>query len=804
MFDSFKVFSEISPMVFKPHNAFNISAVGLLTAGAAGLNVLSPYVLGETIQLIAANTTFNIFGFSITPLEMAAAYSTTLALAKVFPVLRKLSINPIVSSSAYEMFYKCMVHFDKLSHRYSIETKLGDKSELAMKAILSTTDYTSQLLTQVIPTLLEASVAGSILTVWYGWPIIVGLGSIITASVTYNSLNAKRISTIQSELIKKRFQVSRNMLSVLTNYETIHMFNNSPHELAKFKQDLKPLIQAATRSSSIPDEISLGQLAIIGIGFGAMSFWAAWKVLRNDYGVSDFIFITYYLAQFSIPLNSFGEGISKIRAATTDLETVINFLHTVPEVRDLYPNNVLRVTQESADIVFDNVVFNYNEDVPVLKGVSFQIPAGKKTGIVGMSGAGKSTLGRLLFRFYDVDDGSIKINNQDIREISLQSLRSAISIVPQNPVLFNDTLGYNIWYGGISIRGETINKDLVLEAVKAGKLENLVHQNTVDNKDGLDVQMGERGQKISGGQLQRVAIARAILKDPAILLFDEATTGLDAKTETEIQQNLDEISEGVTTMVITHNLANVKNAHKIIVLQDGMKVDEGTHEDLIKRGGVYASMWKEQTTKFQNNPVAEQGTIVGKSEEDTNQALELIKEINDLMSVCEIEHLTENSIRIGFQNESNAKEFKKLLFAVGFENPGLTGTSRKIEIKTTEKGDYYTVLLTKVELEALKSQSIVKLPEAPPVIDLTLIPTPLTRKEEPRETYTQPKFSKLRSRFFKPPEEELQENKIYIDSDKTKYGTLDLPRKGKKQKNSQKKGLLDKHKDVEVKGAINP
>jgi len=369
----------------------------------------------------------------------------------------------------------------------------------------------------------------------------------------------------------------------LLNYETVKYFGNEEHEARRYDASLTRYERAAVRSQVSLSILNIGQAIIISVGLTAVMWMAAQGIADGRYTLGDFVLVNTYLLQLYDPLSFFGFIYREIKQSLIDMERMFELLGQQREIGDKPGAGALRLA--GASVEFRDVVFGYDARRPILKGVSFQIPAGRTVAVVGSSGAGKSTLARLLFRFYDVERGAILIDGQDIRDVTQASLRAAIGVVPQDTVLFNDTIHYNIAYGR---PGATDG-----EVQAAARLAH-VHDLVMSMPDCYRTLVGERGLKLSGGEKQRVAIARTILKNPSIFLFDEATSALDSHTEREIQANLREVSQGRTTLIIAHRLSTIADADEIIVLGDGRIVERGRHAALLARGGAYAAMWEKQ------------------------------------------------------------------------------------------------------------------------------------------------------------------------------------------------------------------
>ena len=354
-------------------------------------------------------------------------------------------------------------------------------------------------------------------------------------------------------------------------------------EAERFDRSMARYEDAATRTWTSLGWLNFGQGVIFGVGMAAVMGLSAWEVTRGTHTIGDFVFVNAMLMQLSIPLNFIGFIYREIRQAMTDIEQMFDLLDVKEEVTDREGASALVVSD--GKVTFDDVHFSYDANRPILKGISFEVPAGKTVAIVGPSGAGKSTISRLLFRFYDVQQGSIRIDGQDIRDVTQESLRAAIGMVPQDTVLFNDTIAYNVRYGRPSA-----SEDEVAQAADLAQIGTFI----AALPDGYRTMVGERGLKLSGGEKQRVAIARTILKAPPVLMLDEATSALDTQTEQEIQAALDLVRRGRTTLVIAHRLSTVISADEIIVLQDGRIAECGRHAELLAARGLYASMWDRQ------------------------------------------------------------------------------------------------------------------------------------------------------------------------------------------------------------------
>jgi ATP-binding cassette subfamily B protein len=373
------------------------------------------------------------------------------------------------------------------------------------------------------------------------------------------------------------------MLDSLLNFETVKYFTNEGHESRRYDQALQDYERASVLNKTSLAGLNIGQALIISTGLVIVMVMAAHNVVAGTFSIGDFVLVNTYLVQLYLPLDFLGYVYREVKQSLTDMESVFRLLRVPAEITDAAQAKPLLVS--GGEVVFDRVSFGYRPDRVILKEVSFAVPAGRTVAIVGPSGAGKSTISRLLFRFYEVTAGSVKIDRQDLREVTQQSLRTNIGIVPQDTVLFNDTIYYNIAYGRPTATHEEVERAAKLAAI---------HDFVVSTPQGYETRVGERGLKLSGGEKQRVAIARTILKNPSILVFDEATSALDSKTEKEIQAALRQVSANRTTLIVAHRLSTVIHADEILVLDAGRIIERGKHSELLAQGGSYAAMWSRQ------------------------------------------------------------------------------------------------------------------------------------------------------------------------------------------------------------------
>ena len=523
----------------------------------------------------------------VVPVGLLVLYGVVRVASSGFNELRDFVFARVAQRAIRNVALKTFQHLHDLALRFHLDRQTGGLSRVIERGTKGIEFLLNFMLFNIVPTILEILLVCGILWVLYDfWFSLVTFATIagyiaFTLSITEWRIKFRRAMNETDQ------EANTKAIDSLLNYETVKYFGNEAHEARRFDDALRRYEYAAVKSRTTLSLLNVGQGAIIAIGLVAVMVMAGHGVKNGSMTVGDFVLVNGYLIQLYMPLNFLGFVYREMKQSLIDMEAMFRLLGVEREVEDR-PGSVDLVTA-NATVEFRDVSFGYRPDRPILKDVGFKVPAGKTVAIVGPSGAGKSTISRLLFRFYDVDGGSIRIDGQDIRELTQASLRAAIGIVPQDTVLFNDTIYYNIAYGRPAATPAEVE-----EAARLAQ----VHDFVLTLPDGYSTRVGERGLKLSGGEKQRVAIARTILKRPAILLFDEATSALDTHTEREIQGALREVSKGRTTVVIAHRLSTVVDADEIIVLQAGKIVERGAHRDLIDRDGIYAAMWRRQQEGF--------------------------------------------------------------------------------------------------------------------------------------------------------------------------------------------------------------
>ncbi|GAB4349657.1 MAG: ABC transporter ATP-binding protein/permease [Oricola sp.] len=520
----------------------------------------------------------------VAPAMLVVAYNVFRIAQAGFNQLRDALFASVGQHAVRQLAYKTFVHMHSLSLRFHLERRTGGLSRIIERGTKGIEAIVRFTILNTAPTILEFVLVAVIFGFAYGWSYV-----LITAVTIYLygwfTIRASdwRIQ-IRRDMNNSDTDANTKAIDSLLNFETVKYFGNEDMEARRFDGAMAGYERAATRVWTSLGWLNFGQALIFGAGMLVMMWMSARAVQAGEQTLGDFVFINAMLIQLSIPLNFIGFIYREIRQGLTDIEQMFDLLDVKAEVEDKPGARDLVV--RDGHIIFDDVKFAYDPQRPILRGISFRVPAGKSVAIVGPSGAGKSTISRLLYRFYDVQEGSITIDGQDVREVTQKSLRAAIGMVPQDTVLFNDTIRYNIRYG----RPDASDAE-VEQAAELAQIGDFIRS----LPDGFETMVGERGLKLSGGEKQRVAIARTILKAPPIQVLDEATSALDTATEQEIQQALDYVSEGRTTLVIAHRLSTVVGCDEIIVLKDGLIAERGTHAELLKRKGLYEQMWSRQS-----------------------------------------------------------------------------------------------------------------------------------------------------------------------------------------------------------------
>jgi len=557
----------------------SFAVVALVLAKIA--SVSTPLVLGSAVNsLTELSSGINLF--MLVPIALVIGYGVTRVIAFTFIEIRDALFSKVSQHSIRQISLTMFQHLHNLSLQFHLNRQTGALAKYIDRGTKGIDFLLRYVLFNIVPTFFEVFLVSGILFYLYGpWYAVVtlltiGLYSFLTFKIT------EWRNVFRERMNKSDNDVSTKMIDSLLNFETVKYFNNEGFEANRLDQSLEEYELAANQSRHSLSLLNIAQTFIIMVGITIMLVMSVYGIKSGEIDIGGFVVINAYMLQLYQPLNWLGSVYREIRQALTDMENMFSLLEVAPTTND----NLEDIPQSNdAEIRFENVSFDYDIRRTIIKNISFTVPNGKKVAIVGPTGAGKSTISRLLFKFYDPKEGNIFINNTNINKISQNSLRKIIGVVPQDTVLFNDTIYYNIAYGNTSA-----TKEEVISAAQNAD----IHDFITILPDGYETIVGERGLKLSGGEKQRVAIARTILKNPKIFFFDEATSALDTSTEKEIQKNLENVSKGKTTLIIAHRLSTAANADNIIVLDQGAIIEQGTHESLLLEKGKYFEMWGKQ------------------------------------------------------------------------------------------------------------------------------------------------------------------------------------------------------------------
>ncbi|HLV17662.1 MAG TPA: ABC transporter ATP-binding protein/permease [Pseudomonas sp.] len=573
----------------RPYLGRILLALGLVF-GAKLLNLLVPFVLKYIVDELNVEPSLLLL-----PVGLLLAYGASRIGVTLFTELRQVVFARVMARTSRQVTLQVFRHLHALSLKFHLGRRTGGVARDVERGGTAIADLLDWTLYSIIPILLEVVLVTLVLVWAYDWRFAaITLATLVAYAVWTFSVTEWRTRYYRAS-VEADTRANERAVDSLLNYETVKYFNNEAHEAARYDENLRTLEETKVKATTSLAVLNLGQAAIVSVGVTAMMWLAAAGVVAGDMTVGDLVLVNAYLLQLSAPLFLLGMMYREVKQALTNMERLFGLLDERQDVQDA-PDAIVLDTRRPS-VRFEGVRFGYDPRREILHGVDFEIPAGGTVAVVGHSGSGKSTLARLLYRFYDVNEGRITIDGHDLRQLTQASLRGAIGIVPQDTVLFNDSIFYNIRYG---------RPDASREEVEAAARAAHIHRFIESLPDGYDTQVGERGLKLSGGEKQRVAIARAILKNPSILIFDEATSALDSKSERAIQAELERIQVGRTTLVIAHRLSTVMNADQILVMDAGRIVERGSHAELLARDGHYAQMWRLQQSEKAREAGADQ------------------------------------------------------------------------------------------------------------------------------------------------------------------------------------------------------
>ena len=583
--NSLRTFSTLLPFLWPAERAdlkarVLVAMLSLLLAKAA--NVMVPLVLGDAVDRLGNLDHETNLWLGI-PLSVLLAYGIFRLSSLALNELRDALFARVAQHAVRALALKVFEHLHSLSIRFHLSRKTGALNRFIDRGTNSVRFLLSFVAFNVVPTIIELLLVGGILWALFGFIYTAITVTTIALYVWLTFVITTWRTRIRREMNDAENDIGSRTVDSLLNFETVRYFNNETHEVARLDEALADYETAAVRTRESLSLLNVAQAGVVTAGVTLMLVLAAFDIRNGDMTVGDFVVVNTYLLQVAIPLNILGTVYREIRQAMVDMENLFSLVDEQTEVADATHAQPLR--HQGGAIEFRQVSFGYESERTILHNMSFSIAPGTTTAIVGPTGSGKSTISRLLLRFYDPQSGNILIDGQDLLDLTQHSLRQAIGVVPQDTVLFNDTLYYNIAYGD-----PKADEGRILAAAKAAQLDDFIQR----LPGGYQTVVGERGLKLSGGEKQRVAIARALLRDPRIFFFDEATSSLDSNTEREIQSNFAEISKGRTSLVIAHRLSTIVNADQILVLADGEITERGAHPQLLADGGLYAQLWQEQ------------------------------------------------------------------------------------------------------------------------------------------------------------------------------------------------------------------
>jgi ATP-binding cassette subfamily B protein len=561
-----------------------MALVALIIAKAITLMV--PIAYKAVVDLLtdeAAGKQITAIGLAASPVFLIVAYGVGRVLMVLFAQFRDVWFTVVAQHAVRRLANRTFRHLHELSLRFHLERRTGGLNRVIERGVTGVDTIVRMAVLNSIPTAVELLMISGLVAYYFGWIYVLVVLATVGLYVAFTFWASERRIAIRRDMNDSDTEAHAKAVDSLLNYETVKYFGNEDHEARRFDSSMARYERAAIRTYTSLGVLNTGQAVIFTIGTVICMLLAARDVASGALTIGGFVMINAILMQLYLPLNFMGMVYREIKQGLIDIETMFALLHEPPEIIDRPGAKKLRV--KKGEIKFENVSFAYDPERPILKDVSFEVPAGKMVAIVGPSGAGKSTISRILFRFYEIAGGKVTIDGQNIADVTQSSLRAAIGMVPQDTVLFNDTIEYNIRYGKPDASSAEVR-----EAARLAQIDDFIMTLPL----GYHSLVGERGLKLSGGEKQRVAIARTILKAPPILMLDEATSALDSHTEHEIQDALERVARERTSLVIAHRLSTVVHADNIIVLDQGRIVEQGTHPQLLAKGGLYASLWARQ------------------------------------------------------------------------------------------------------------------------------------------------------------------------------------------------------------------
>jgi len=548
--------------------------------------VASPLFYKASVDAMAGDTGSAAWLLALGAIWLTIAYGMTRLLTTGLQQLRDVIFARVGQRALRQIALETFEHIHRLSMRYHITRKTGGLSRIVERGVKGVDFLMRFLIFSIGPLILELVLVGAILFFYFDWRYLVVVAVTIGLYIWFTFAITEWRVKIRKQMNDQDTDANQKAIDSLLNFETVKYFGAEAREAGRYDAAMAKYEEAAVKTNNSLALLNFGQGLLITIGLVIVMVMAAQEVAAGTLTVGDFVMVNAYMIQISMPLNFLGTVYREIRQALTDMSEMFDLLEQPAEIID--KPGAADLVVRGGEVRLDHVSFAYEAARPILKDVSLTVGAGQTVALVGPSGSGKSTIGRLLFRFYDVSGGALRIDGQDVRDIRQDSLHGQIGVVPQDTVLFNDTIYYNIAYG----RPEASRAE-VEAAARAAR----IHEFVVKMPRGYDTQVGERGLKLSGGEKQRVGIARTLLKNPPILLLDEATSALDSQTERDIQDSLKEMGQGRTVITIAHRLSTIVDADLIVVLEDGRIVEQGRHDDLVERGGRYAAMWLRQSTE---------------------------------------------------------------------------------------------------------------------------------------------------------------------------------------------------------------